>query len=143
MKIAISSDHAGWAYKEEIKRVLKSQKHHLTDFGPSAGEIVDYPDTIHPLANALEQKHVDYGIILCGSGNGAVMTANKHPGVRAALAWKVEIAILARQHNDANILGIPARFVTQEEALAMVDAFLKAAFEEGRHLIRVEKIPIS
>ncbi|WP_103327844.1 RpiB/LacA/LacB family sugar-phosphate isomerase [Bacteroidetes bacterium endosymbiont of Geopemphigus sp.] len=142
MKIAISSDHAGWAYKEEIKKVLEIQKHHLIDFGPPAGKMVDYPDTIHPLANAIEQKHMEYGIILCGSGNGAVMTANKHQRVRAALAWKIEIAILARQHNNANVLGIPARFVTQKEALAIVEAFLKADFEEGRHLRRIEKIPV-
>lgn len=142
MKIAIGSDHAGWEYKEQIKKALKKERHHLIDFGTCNQTTVDYPDVVHPLARSVEQGEVQYAILLCGSGNGVVMTANKHPKIRAALAWKAEIAVLAKKHNNANVLGIPARFVTQHEALTIVEAFLKTDFEGGRHLERVKKIPI-
>ncbi len=140
MNIAIGNDHAGTTYKFEIIKVLESKGHTVENFGTDEKNSVDYPDFIHPVANAVEQKKADLGIIICGSGNGAQMTANKHQGVRAALCWNNELVALARQHNNANILSIPARFVSVHQALAFVDIFLATKFEGGRHQNRVEKI---
>lgn len=140
MKIAIGNDHAGTAYKFEILEHLQSKGHELFNHGTDSGESVDYPDFIHPVAKDLETGKVDFGIIICGSGNGASMTANKHQGVRSALCWTKEITALARQHNDANILGLPARFISLPQAIDMVETFLKTEFDGGRHENRVKKI---
>lgn len=141
MKIAIGSDHAGVEYKSAIIKHLEEKGHTVKDFGPATSASVDYPDYIHPVASAVESGDAECGIILCGTGNGAAMTANKHAGIRAALCWRTDIARLARQHNDANILDLPARFVSLQDALGMVDVFLSEPFEGGRHQTRIEKIP--
>lgn len=138
--IAIGSDHAGFDYKQAIRHWLLSNNYHVMDFGPDGDASTDYPDHVHPVANAVEKGDAWLGIILCGSGNGAAMTANKHQGIRAALCWNNELASLARQHNDANILSIPARFVPEAVALSMVQTFLETPFEGGRHQRRVDKI---
>jgi ribose 5-phosphate isomerase B len=143
MKIAIGNDHAGTTYKNSIVNDLILKGHHVTNFGTDTNESVDYPDFIHPVAQAVADKKVDFGIIICGSGNGASMTANKYKDVRSALCWTNEIAILARQHNNANIISIPARFTSEHQAIAMVNSFLNTEFEGGRHQLRVEKIPCS
>lgn len=142
MKIAIGNDHAGTAYKFEIIKYLESKGHQVLNFGTNTNESMDYPDTIHLVANAVENKETDFGIILCGSGNGANMVANHHQKIRSALCWNEEIVSLARQHNDANILSIPARFVTLEQTLKFVEIFLTTNFEGGRHQTRIEKIPV-
>lgn len=143
MNIAIGNDHAGTVYKFEIIKQLESKGHSVENFGTDVENSVDYPDFIHPVANAVEQKKADFGIIICGSGNGAQMTANKHQGVRAALCWNKELVALARQHNNANILSIPARFVSVHQALDFVAIFLTTEFEGGRHQNRVNKIATS
>ena len=140
LKIAISSDHAGFEYKKTILNWLQEQNFQTADFGPYTPEPVDYPDTVHPLAIAVEKKEYDFGILICGSGNGVCMTANKHEKIRAALCWLPEIAGLARQHNDANVICLPARFITKEEAWACVKLFITQEFEGGRHQARVNKI---
>ena len=140
MKIAIGNDHAGTEYKDKIIEVLESKGITVTNFGTNDDGSVDYPDFIHPVANAVEKEEVDLGIIICGSGNGAQMTANKHRNIRAALCWNNELVALSRQHNNANILSIPARFVSVHQALGFVDIFLNTAFEGGRHQRRVAKI---
>lgn len=140
MKIAIGNDHAGTSYKFGIVDHLKSQQVEIINFGTDAEDSVDYPDFVHPVAQAVENGEVDFGIIICGSGNGASMTANKHKAVRSALCWTKEIAELARQHNNANILGLPARFISFPQALDMVDTFLNTSFDGGRHQNRIEKI---
>ncbi|MDR6299781.1 ribose 5-phosphate isomerase B [Mesonia maritima] len=140
MKIAIGNDHAGTSYKKTIVDYLQSQGIEISNYGTDAEESVDYPDFVHPVAKDVEDKKVELGIIICGSGNGAAMTANKHQNVRAALCWTSEIATLAREHNDANILSIPARFTSEHQALEMVKIFLNTKFEGGRHQRRVEKI---
>lgn len=142
MKIAIGNDHAGTQYKLAVSTYLESRGIEVTNYGTNSEESVDYPDFVHPVANDVESNAVDLGIIICGSGNGASMTANKHQGIRAALCWSVEIAKLAKQHNNANILSIPARFVSQQQAIDMVQAFLDTPFEGGRHQTRIEKIPV-
>jgi len=139
-KIAIGSDHAGYKFKEFLKQFLQSQEYNITDFGTNSEESMDYPDPIHPLARAVENKEFDKGIIICGSGNGVAMVANKYSSVRAAVCWNEEITRLSRSHNDANIIALPARFITQEQALTFVQVFLSTVFEGGRHLRRVEKI---
>ena len=139
-KIAIGTDHGGFAYKDAIIELLTNQDIEVFDFGTDSEASVDYPDFIHPVAENVENENVDLGIILCGSGNGAAMTANKHQGIRAALCWTEEISALARQHNNANIISIPARFVSKELALEMVKTFISTDFEGGRHERRVEKI---
>lgn len=139
-QIAIGADHAGYAYKSAIIEKLTGLGHSVMDAGTDSEDSTDYPDHIHPVADSIEQGQSDAGIILCGSGNGAAMTANKHQGIRAALCWNTELASLARQHNDANILAIPSRFVSLDLALEMVDAFLSTPFEGGRHQRRVDKI---
>ncbi|MEO7176907.1 MAG: ribose 5-phosphate isomerase B [Saprospiraceae bacterium] len=138
--IAIGADHAGYEYKEMLIVTLKSHGFEVMDFGTKSADSVDYPDYIHPLATAIESGRADLGIIICGSGNGVAMTANKHQGIRAALAWNEEVASLSRQHNNANVLAIPARFVSAALAWQMVDAFLHTPFEGGRHQTRVAKI---
>jgi len=143
MKIAIGNDHAGAEYKFAIVEMLQNLGHQIVNFGTDTNDSVDYPDYIHPVANAVESGQVDCGIILCGSGNGAAITANKHQGVRAALCWNKELVELARQHNDANILSLPARFISKYQALEFVRVFLETGFEGGRHLNRIKKIPVS
>lgn len=140
MKIAIGNDHAGYLYKEGIKAILTEQGHEVFDHGTHDASSVDYPDFVHPVASQVEGREVDFGIIICGSGNGVNMTANKYAGVRSALCWQNDIAKLARQHNDANIIAIPARYVSLHLAEEMVDFFLNTAFEGGRHQRRVDKI---
>lgn len=140
MKIAIASDHAGFELKEKIKALLTGKEIDFKDFGAFSTDSVDYPDFAHPAATAVENKEADFGILLCGSGNGIAMTANKHQGVRAAICWNTELAELARQHNDANILVLPARFISEELGLEIVEAYLNAEFEGGRHQRRVDKI---
>ncbi len=140
MKIAIGNDHAGTAYKNTIVAYLSSQGHQVSNHGTDSDESVDYPDFVHPVAMAVQNETVDFGIIICGSGNGVAMSANKHQKVRAALCWIKEIAVLAREHNDANIISIPARYTSENQALDMVKAFLETKFEGGRHQRRVDKI---
>ena len=140
MKISIGNDHAGVDYKQAIIKHLKNKGNTLNNYGTNVLESVDYPDFIHPVAKSVQEGNVDFGIIICGSGNGAAMTANKHQKVRAALCWTKEIAELARQHNDANILSLPARYLSLPQALQMVDVFLSTKFEAGRHKNRVDKI---
>jgi ribose 5-phosphate isomerase B len=140
MTIAIGNDHAGTEYKFEIIKKLEAAGYTVLNFGTDTNNSMDYPDAIHPTANAVETGKAEFGIILCGSGNGAQMTANKHQGIRAALCWNNELVALTRQHNNANILTIPARFVSVQQALGFVDIFLNTAFEGGRHANRVDKI---
>ena len=139
--IAIGCDHAGFPYKGSIIELLNERGIEIQDFGTNSSDSVDYPDFVHPVAEWVENGRAQLGILLCGSGNGVAMTANKHEGIRAALCWKEELAELARQHNDANVLALPVRFIDKELALSVVDAFLNASFEGGRHARRVGKIP--
>ena len=139
-KIAIGSDHAGYELKEKVKKHLISNNIKVKDFGPFSEERADYPDYAHPVATAVENKNVDLGILICGSGNGINMTANKHQGIRSALCWREDIAEMARLHNNANIIALPARYIEEEEALKCVDIFLRTDFEGGRHAGRVDKI---
>ncbi|MBF8963301.1 ribose 5-phosphate isomerase B [Pontibacter sp. FD36] len=141
-KIAIGGDHAGFTYKSLLKEQLETAGHEVTDFGPGSDASVDYPDHVHPLAKAVVNKEADFGILICGSGNGVAMTANKYQEVRAALCWQTELAKLSREHNNANILCIPARFVSQDVAADMTRVFLETEFEGGRHQNRVDKIPV-
>jgi ribose 5-phosphate isomerase B len=141
--IAISCDHAGFELKERIKQVLTEKGYSIKDFGPSTADRMDYPDAIHPLAKVIDKGEIATGIIICGSGNGVAMTANKYPNVRAGIAWNPELAELTRQHNDANVLSLPARFISEEVAFECVDKFLNTAFEGGRHAMRVDKIAIT
>ena len=140
MKISIGNDHAGPEYKKAIVEMLKANGHEVTNYGTDSADSVDYPDFAHPVALDVESKKVDFGIIICGSGNGIAMSANKHQGIRAALCWTKEIAFLARQHNDANIISIPARYTSIPQAVEMVQTFLNTDFEGGRHQNRVDKI---
>ena len=142
MKISIGNDHAGTEYKLAIVKHLESKGVTIINHGTDALDSVDYPDFVHPVANDVEKNNVDFGILICGSGNGVSMTANKHQGVRAALCWNKEITALARQHNNANILSIPARYTAKQQVLEMVDMFLETPFEGGRHQNRVNKIPL-
>lgn len=139
-KIAIASDHAGFELKEKIKSFLHQKGYETSDFGTRSAESVDYPDYIHPMAQAVNNGEFALGIALCGSGNGVSMTANKYKAVRAAVCWQKDIAELARQHNNANVCAIPARFVSDETAKTIVQAFLTGTFDGGRHTRRVEKI---
>lgn len=140
--IAISCDHAGFDLKERIKSELTKQGYQITDFGPKTADRMDYPDAIHPLAEKVNDGEFEFAIIMCGSGNGVAMTANKYPNVRAGLVWTPELAELTRQHNNANVLSLPARFISEEVAFACVKAFLETDFEGGRHETRVNKIAI-
>ncbi len=139
-KIAIGSDHAGFSMKEHIKNELVLQGYLVTDYGTNSEDSVDYPDYVHPVAIGVENGIFERAVILCGSGNGVNMTANKYRLVRSALCWNEEIARLARLHNDANILALPARFISNDEAVKILKVFLNTEFEAGRHTIRVEKI---
>ena len=141
-RIAIGGDHAGFEYKKQLVEKLDAEGYVIKDFGPFSEASVDYPDYIHPMASGVQDGAYDYGIAICGSGNGVCMTANKHQGVRAALTWNQELAALARQHNNANVLCIPARFVDYQTAEKMVDTFLSTDFEGGRHERRVDKIKL-
>ena len=141
MKIAIGGDHAGFDYKSSIVQMLEDQGVEVKDYGPFSAESCDYPDFVHPVAEAVEGDDADLGIVICGSANGVAITANKHQGVRASIAWQTEIAKLAREHNDANIVAIPARFIDLELAKEIVNIFLQTSFEGGRHQRRVDKIP--
>ena len=139
--LGIASDHAGFEMKEELKKFLKEKGYEVKDFGTHSPESMDYPEVAHPLAESVEKGEVSQGIALCGSGNGISMTLNKHQGIRAALCWNEELAALARQHNDANVLSLPARFISVDLAKRIVERFLESSFEGGRHLRRVNKIP--
>lgn len=140
MRVAIGGDHAGFEYKKIILNYLQEQNYETADFGPYSDESFDYPDSVHPLATAIENGEYDFGILICGSGNGVCITANKHQQIRAGLVWNTEIASLIRQHNNANVVCIPARFIDVDLALEIVKTFLSTDFEGGRHARRVGKI---
>ena len=142
MVIAIGNDHAGTEYKFEIIKLLESKGIKVLNFGTDSNGSMDYADAVHPVANAVESGEATYGIVICGSGNGAQMTANKHQGIRAGLVWNNEIVQLIRQHNNANVLAIPARFVSVQQALGFVEIFLNTEFEGGRHARRIAQIPL-
>jgi ribose 5-phosphate isomerase B len=139
-KIAIGGDHAGFEYKQTLVTKLEKEGYEIKDYGPHSDNSVDYPDFAHPLAEGVANGKQELGILICGSGNGVAMTANKHPEIRAALCWNEELAQLARQHNNANVLCLPARFVSLAEAQSIVQHFLQTPFEGGRHERRVQKI---
>jgi ribose 5-phosphate isomerase B len=142
-RIALASDHAGFNLKGAVIQYLVDRDIEYTDFGCYTSDACDYPDYAHPLATAIETSNSELvGIVFCGSGNGINMTVNKHRGIRSAICWNEEVARLARAHNDANICSLPARFITREEALKVVDIFLNTDFEGGRHQVRIDKIPI-
>lgn len=141
-KIAVASDHAGFAFKNIVSEYLRSKGFEIEDFGCFQEESCDYADFAHPLAYAIEKGEADKGVVFCGSGNGINMTVNKHQGIRSAICWNKELASLARHHNDANVCSIPARFISKEEAIEIVDTFMKETFDGGRHLNRIKKIPI-
>jgi len=138
--IGIAADHAGYEMKEAIKTELIAAGYEVRDFGTNSADSMDYPDVAHPLASAVENGEVSLGVAICGSGNGISMTVNKHAGIRAALCWTPELASLARAHNNANILSLPARFISTETAKEILSTFLTSEFEGGRHLKRVNKI---
>jgi ribose 5-phosphate isomerase B len=140
MTIAIGCDHAGFPFKNPIIAFLKQEGYQVLDFGTDGTPSVDYPDFAHPTAAAVESGQADLGILICGSGNGVAITANKHQHIRCALCWTMELAALSRQHNNANMIALPARFVPLETAIAMVKTFITTAFEGGRHANRVDKI---
>ncbi len=140
MQIAIGGDHAAVALKPKLISFLEERGHEVLNFGTDTADSVDYPDFGHPVAEAITQGTSKLGIVICGSGNGINMTVNKHKGIRSALCWNTELAALARQHNNANVLALPARFISQEEALGIVASFLDHEFEGGRHQRRVDKI---
>ena len=139
-KIAIGADHAGFELKEKVTDWLKRSGFEYKDYGTYSSESTDYPDFAHPVATAVESKQYDLGILICGSANGVAITANKHQGIRAAICWLEELASLAREHNDANIVCLPARYISSDLAMKIVDKFLNTAFEGGRHERRVKKI---
>lgn len=142
-KIAIGGDHAGFEFKAKLVNKLESQGYEVKDFGPFSDASVDYPDYVHPLSTAIENGEYELGIVICGSGNGVAITANKHQGIRAALCWNEELAALSRQHNDANVIALPARFISYDLAEKLVEIFLTTDFEGGRHQNRVNKIACS
>ena len=141
MQFSIGNDHAGVDYKEAIVSYLTSKGHEVLNYGTDSEDSVDYPDFIHPVAQDVSSKKAGLGIIICGSGNGASMTANKYQDIRSALCWSKEIVALARQHNNANILSLPARFISIPQAIAMVEVYINTDFEGGRHQNRIDKIP--
>lgn len=143
LRLAIGCDHAGFELKESVKAMLTEQGHEVEDFGGYSADSIDYPDHAHPVAEAVEGNKADFGILICGSGNGINMTANKHQGIRSALCWMEEIAELARQHNNANIVALPARYLEIEEGKRIVERFLNTEFEGGRHERRVNKISMT
>ena len=143
MKIALASDHAGYNLKQDVMAFLRDKGAELKDFGCYSTESCDYPDFAHPMAFAVEKGELDYGITICSTGNGICITANKHQGIRAALCWDVPLAEYARLHNDANVLGLPANYISKDKALACVDKFFTTDFEGGRHERPVKKIPLA
>ena len=140
MKIAIGNDHAGVELKKNIEKLLSEKGYTVINKGYDGKESVDYPDYIHPVSKEVKEGKADIGVIVCGSGNGAAMTANKHRGIRAAICWNEEIAALSKQHNNANIISIPSRFLEHDKILSIVDVFIKEEFEGGRHERRIKKI---
>ena len=142
MKIAIANDHAGYEMKKILLTWLEEQKYEVTNFGTDSSNSVDYPDYVHPIASAVENGEFDYGILVCGSGQGVSFTANKHQGIRAALCWKTEIAKLAREHNNANVLCLPGRFLSDEDGINILKIFLETSFEGGRHQQRIDKVAV-
>lgn len=140
LSIAVGCDHAGFELKETLKKYIEEKGYVVKDFGAYSEERVDYPDFAHKVASSIENRESEFGLLLCGSGNGINMTANKHKGIRSALCWNREIAKLARQHNAANIMSLPARFIDVDEAKACVDIFFTTSFDGGRHALRVKKI---
>ena len=140
MKIAIGNDHAGVEVKKNIEKLLSEKGYSVINKGYDGKESVDYPDYIHPVSKEVKEGKADIGVIVCGSGNGAAMTANKHRGIRAAICWNEEIAALSKQHNNANIISIPSRFLEHDKILSIVDVFIKEEFEGGRHERRIKKI---
>jgi ribose 5-phosphate isomerase B len=141
-RVAVGCDHAGFEYKEAVKKLLIQSGYIVKDFGTHSTESVDYPDFVHPVANSIEDKEYDFGILFCGSANGVAITANKHQQIRAAIAWTNEVASLARQHNNANVLCLPCRFISSDEAKQFTLTFLTVHFEGGRHELRVKKIAL-
>ena len=141
LHIALASDHAGYALKQKVRRFLEEKGAQVHDFGCYSTESCDYPDYAHPLAAAVENGEYTFGVVICSTGNGICMTANKHQGIRAALCWDIPLASLARRHNNANVLGLPANYITEPLALEVVDTFFTTDFEGGRHERRVNKIP--
>ena len=139
-RMALGCDHAGFEYKELVKKMLSEESFSVKDFGTYSLDSVDYPDFVHPVADSIEKMESDIGVLICGSANGVAITANKHQGVRAAVAWQNDIAALARRHNDANVICIPSRFVSGDDAMQFVKTFLSTSFEGGRHAARVNKI---
>jgi ribose 5-phosphate isomerase B len=142
VRIAVASDHAGYERKQAVLKFLAEQGFEFKDFGAYSAESSDYPDFVHPMANALSNGEFDLGITLCGSGNGINMTANKHQKIRSAICWIPEIAALAAQHNDANVCALPARYITDEQAVEIVNIFFEYGFRRGRHQRRIDKIPV-
>ncbi len=142
LKIAFACDHAGFELKEELINYCNLVNYTIKDFGSFSNESVDYPSFAHPLARAIETGEFDFGVSICGSGNGVNMVVNKYKKIRSALCWRVEIARLAREHNDANICAIPSRFVSYDEALSIIITFFSSKFQKGRHMRRIKKIPI-
>jgi ribose 5-phosphate isomerase B len=142
MPVAIGSDHAGYAYKVEIVQWLNKKGMQVIDMGVYEDKSVDYPDYAHPVADSVEKKEASFGILLCGTGNGVCMTANKHQGIRAAMCWDSDVAKLVRLHNDANIICLPARFIALAQAISLIETFMETAFEGGRHERRVGKMAI-
>jgi len=142
-RIALGCDHAGFDYKEQVKKMLSDEGFAVKDFGTFSEDSVDYPDFVHPLAFSIENKENDLGVLICGSANGVAITANKHQHIRAAIAWENKIAALARQHNDANVICIPSRFISADQAKQFVETFITTSFEGGRHTTRVNKIAVS
>ncbi len=143
LSIALASDHAGFALKQEVQAFLEANGARTKDFGCYSTESCDYPDFAHPLAEAVEKGEFEYGIVICSTGNGICMTANKHQKIRAALCWETKLAELARQHNNANVLGLPANFISTPLALDIVRTFFQTDFEGGRHERRINKIPLA
>ncbi len=141
-RIGIGSDHAGFEYKTYLIKLLLEDEYAVHDYGTNTSDSVDYPDYVHPLSTAVEKKVEDVGILICGSANGVAITANKHQGIRAAIVWEENVAELARLHNDANVICLPARFITKEQAYVFVKKFLSTDFEGGRHTLRVNKIAL-
>ncbi|MHA7130370.1 ribose 5-phosphate isomerase B [Algoriphagus namhaensis] len=143
MKLALGGDHAGYEFKQRLIKKLEELGHEVKDFGPFSDASVDYPDYVHPLSTAVEKGEFELGIVICGSGNGVAITANKHQGIRAALCWNEDLAALARQHNNANVLALPARFLPYDLAEKLAEIFINTDFEGGRHQNRVDKIACS
>ena len=142
MKLGICCDHAGVEYKEKLIKILEQKGIDVINFGTDSTESMDYPDVAHPLARAIENHEVDCGIAMCGTGNGMAMSLNHHKGIRAGLAWNKEIGVLVKQHNNANVLVMPARFIPFEEVINITEAWLETEFEGGRHQKRIDKIPV-